>query len=192
MTKKKAPNLEKKICDAALKCAATHDWASVTLAMIAKAVKLSPTQVTKLFSTTGDILPALVRQTDAEVANSVGKLHGTPHDKLFEVMMARFDYLQTHRDAILNIMGSVKRDPSLARHLLPAGASSMQAMLALAGLKQDEPKNILAVTGLLAIYAIVLCVWERDESDDMAKTMAALDRHLRRAGKLADILFRAF
>lgn len=68
----------------------------------------------------------------------------------------------------------------------------MQRMLAFAGIKVDGLKQLLATTGLLAIYGASLHSWERDESKDMAKTMVALDRHLRRADKLTEFCFTHF
>ena len=41
--------------------------------------------------------------------------------------------------------------------------------------------GIVKVKGLAAIYMSVLRVWLNDDSEDMAKTMSALDRALRRA-----------
>ncbi len=189
--RKTKPNVEKKIVDTALRLAASHPWNRITPEQIAKAVKIPPAQVKKLFPDKNLILPAIVRQIDAEVARAAGKVsRGTPHDRLFEVMMARFDILQARRRGILGIMAEVKRDPSLIRILLPAQAKSMQHMLALAGLKPEGIKEVLATGGLLAVYAAALWCWERDDTTDMSRTMATLDRHLRRAGKSADILFR--
>jgi len=138
-------------------------------------------------------LSLLVKYVDEEVAASVVNLsaNGNAHDNLFEVMMARFDILQKHRKAILTIVAEVKRDPSLLRHLLPAQLEAMRKMLKLAKLKQESAAEFLAPVGLLGVHAIALRSWERDTTKDMAPTMAALDRHLRRAGKMAEIIFRA-
>lgn len=191
-TKKPGTNTEKKICDAALKLAARRGWNSVTLEDIARAATLSPAQVKKNFPDTASILPALVRQTNAKTADALGKAgpHGAAHDRLFEVMMARFDILQENRRAILNIMADIRRDPRPLRFLLPAETEAMRRMLTLARLTPEGPGEPLAVAGLLGVYGFALCTWQRDSSPDMSKTMAALDKALRQAGKLAEILFR--
>ncbi len=191
---KPKPDTNHKLVTAALKLTAMHDWNQLTLEQIAKAAKVPVPQAIKLFATTNDILAAIVTYIDDKTASAIGKplTQGTARDRLFEVMMARFDILQTHRAAIRNIITAVKRDPSLTRILLPAHARAMQAMLALSGLKQNGLKEVLATAGLLAIYGATLHSWEHDDTKDMSRTMAALDGHLKRADKLAEIVFRAF
>lgn len=187
---KQKPDPEKKICDAALRLAATQDWNDLTLEQIAKAAKVPRVQAKKLFADKDAILPALIRRTGREVAAAVGgPARALTHDRLFEVMMARFDILQSHRAAILGIINAVRRNPALARAIVPAEAQAMRAMLVLAGFKGTGIEEIFAAAGLLAIYALALCRWARDDSPDMAKTMALLDRSLRRGGKLAELLF---
>ena len=46
---------------------------------------------------------------------------------------------------------------------------------------RDRLFGIIRVKGLAAIYLSVLRVWLNDDSEDMAQTMSALDRALRRA-----------
>lgn len=187
-------NDDKKICDAALKLAALHGWGALTLNQISQATKLSVPQIKKRFSDTNGILPAIVGQFDRETKAALGKTATgtTPHDRLFEIMIARFDVLQKHRAALLRIITEVKRNPSLARHIFPSQIKTMKTMLDLAKLKQTGPKELLATFGLYTIFILTLHTWERDESKDMSKTMSALDRYLRRAEKLADILLRTF
>ncbi len=189
--KKVKTDIRQKLIEAALALASKQDWSQLSLEQIAKAAKVLAHDAQKTFANLNDILPAIVEKIDGDVAKAVGRplSSGTPHDRLFEVMMARFDILQKHRKAILGIIASVKRDPSLARNLMPAQAKALQKMLAIAGLQQDGVKQVLATVGLLAVYVASLRSWERDQTRDMTPTMAVLDRYLRRAGKLAEIVF---
>ena len=57
-------------------------------------------------------------------------------------------------------------------------------MLEVADLASDRCKGVIRVNGLIGIYLATLRVWLKDDSDDMAKTMAALDRRLRRVDSL--------
>ena len=41
--------------------------------------------------------------------------------------------------------------------------------------------------GLAVVFAATVQVWLRDDSEDMAKTMAALDRNLKRAEQFATL-----
>jgi hypothetical protein len=63
-------------------------------------------------------------------------------------------------------------------------------MLEIAGISASGPFGRLKTKGLAAVYLSVLRVWLQDDSPDMAKTMAVLDRSLRRAESLASFLCR--
>ena len=60
----------------------------------------------------------------------------------------------------------------------------MAAMLEAARLSTSGCRGRLRVKGLMAIYLATLRVWLRDETNDLAKTMAALDGQLRRVEAL--------
>jgi hypothetical protein len=53
-------------------------------------------------------------------------------------------------------------------------------MLAAAGISGEGGRGLLRVQGLLTIYAWVFPVWLGDNDPGLARTMAALDRRLRR------------
>ena len=191
MPKKTRASPETRICEAALSLAARQGWRQVTPDAVARAARLPPARVKKLFAERDDLLPAILRHIDQQVARACGKTgpRGAPHDRLFEVMMARFDALQEHRRAILAIMDETLRNPRCARFLMPAIVQSMRRMLTLARLKPEGIRGPVVVSGLLAVHGLAFCSWRRDSSADMSKTMAVLDRNLRRAASCAEILF---
>jgi AcrR family transcriptional regulator len=192
--KKPGSGAAQKIIAATLKLIAANGWNGLTLEQIAKAAKLSLPDLKKAFTDKGQILAAIVQHVDDEVTATVAKNGGaaTPHDRLFDVMMTRFDILQQHRQAFLNLIKDARRDPGLARVLLPAHRKAMERMLDLAGLQNDGMKQLLAVTGLGAIYALALCTWSKDDTADMPRTMAILDRSLRRISIITEFLFSKF
>jgi AcrR family transcriptional regulator len=190
----KEPSLERKIALAALKCAAKEPWHDVTLVQIAETAKAPLKQVQKLFPDTANILPAIVRLIDADMTKAVGKTDRktSVHDRLFEILMARFDALQQHRAGILSLASACRQIPSLAKALLKAQWESMRLVARLARLEEEGAHDLLRRAGLLAIYHVILCRWVLDDSADLAKTMAALDRTLSRSGALARIFLKRY
>jgi AcrR family transcriptional regulator len=168
-----------RVLAAALDCAAKKRWAEVTLANIADAAKLPLADLRNEFGSKTDILAALVRAVDDEVLKRAPKpAEGQPaRDALFDIIMARFDALGPYRSALKSIHASGPADLSLARPLL----SSMHWMLEAAGIGTDGARGSLRVTGLATIYASVFRIWLEDDDPGLARTMAALDRRLRRA-----------
>jgi AcrR family transcriptional regulator len=183
---------EQKIASAALRLAATRGWTSLTLSQIAKAAKMPLAKAQKLFSDKDQILPAIVAYVDDETAAAIGKplTRSTPRDRLFEVMMARFDVLQENRKGILAIAKAVRQNPQLARLLLPAYMQTIKKLLLLAHIPTTKAQQPLVIAGLLTVQAATLCRWQSDNTADLAKTMAALDRSLGLAEKIAETVLR--
>ena len=90
--------------------------------------------------------------------------------------MTRFDVLGPHKAALKSIHASGAADFALAGPYL----SSQHWMLQAAGIGTDGATGALRVAGLGLAYASVFRVWLEDDDPGLAKTMAALDRRLRR------------
>jgi hypothetical protein len=101
-------------------------------------------------------------------------------ERLFDLLMRRFDALRPHRAAIEVLRRELPRDPAAA---LCSGASllcSMRWMLEAAGVATTGLRGALAIKLTAASYLSTLRVFERDDSSDLGRTMAALDRALQR------------
>jgi hypothetical protein len=106
---------------------------------------------------------------------------GTPRDKLFDLVMARFDVLQTHRAGVLALIDALRTDPALGGLLWSATGRSMRWLLDAAGVPTGGVVGALRVNGMGLVWGYALRAWEKDESADLSATMAAVDRALDRA-----------
>ena len=167
-----------RILAAALACAAKKSWADVTLLDIAEAAGLLLADLRGQFDTKDSIVAGLLRAVDDEVLKRAPKrAEGQePRDVLFDILMTRFDVLAPHKAALKSIHASGPADFALARPFL----SSMHWMLQAAGIGTDGVGGGLRVSGLAMVYASVFRVWLEDDDAGLARTMAALDRRLRR------------
>jgi len=144
-----------------------------------------------LFDDKDDILAAWSRQVDAKVAEN---LHGqsieddSHRDRLFDILMERFDVMDGDRDAILSIMDGLPSSPRQAILSLPFVARSMMWILELAEISTTGIHGALRIAGLSVVYLKVLRDWIRDDSEDMAKTMASLDKALGQVERVAGYL----
>ncbi|MEI9901404.1 MAG: TetR/AcrR family transcriptional regulator [Hyphomicrobium sp.] len=163
---------------AAMKRAAERPWRDVTLNEIAATAGVSLVDVRNVFASKGDLLAAFVRMVDDAVIARAPQRSGTqpPRDALFEVIMSRFDVLAAYKPALKSIAASRPLEPALAC----AVARSQPWMLRAAGIRADGIEGHLRATGLGALYASVYRTWLDDDDPGLAKTMAALDRRLRR------------
>lgn len=134
----------------------------------------------------------LARVDDAVLAGTPRVIdpEETARDRLFDVMMRRYDVLRPHRAALASIRRAATRDPLLAVALGPALRRSMAAMLEAAGLASEGISGAVRQNGLLAIDYAVARVFDRDETQDLSKTMAALDSRLKTAERWAQTFER--
>ena len=190
MTAKAKPNVKEKIVETALSLAAKKGWDKTTLADIAKASKISLAKLHEEFDDKPDILNALGRMIDKKVLERVGKTDPDvdPKERLFDVLMERYDVLQEYRTGIVAILESFVPDPKQAFASLSHLCRSMTWMLELAGYETGGIPGALRVAGLTGIHLKGLWVWKGDDSEDLSKTMASLDKDLNRAEQLANML----
>ncbi len=167
-----------RIIAAALKLAGECPWSDVTLTDIAKAAEVSLLDLRRAYGSKADILAAFVRTVDDEVLARTPERTSEqgPRDALFEVIMSRFDVLAAYKSALKSIAGSWPAEPAL----LGALASSQAWMLRAAGISAEGLDGQLRAAGLAAVYASVFRTWLNDDDPGLARTMAALDRRLRR------------
>ena len=182
----KRPDKSQKIVTAAFKLAAEKGWQDLSLSDIAAAAKVPLPDLVQLFPTKTAILAAWSRQIDAEVLKLAEEedLEGEgARDRLFDVLMLRFDAMAPSKEALKNIAYDTARDPVAILSLLSPAFQSLGWMLEAAGIDSSGFRGALRVRGLAVIWARVLSVWLQD-GEDQAKTMAELDRRLRQAEDL--------
>jgi AcrR family transcriptional regulator len=127
------------------------------------------------------------RVDDAVLAGTASETdpEETARDRLFDVMMRRYDALRPHRAALRALRRAAMRDPGLALAMAPALRRSMAAMLQAAAISSEGLAGALRQNGLIAIHAAVSRVFDIDETIDLSKTMAALDNRLKTAERWA-------
>jgi AcrR family transcriptional regulator len=176
----------------ALDLAAQRGWRDLTMDDIAAEGGLTLVQLHDAYGSKGAILDAFADQTDAAVlaGDSADMAGDAERDRVFDVVMRRFDALGPHKDAVRAIMRDTASDPCAMLGGACRLQRSMRWMLEAARVDTSGLAGRLRVKGLMAIYADVMRVWLRDDSEDLAKTMAALDKRLRQADRLLGAVCR--
>ena len=170
-----------RIIDAALALIARDGWHRLAMAAIAAEAGLPILNLYRSFPSKIAILCAFFRRIDeAVLALPVEvEIDERPRDRVFDLLMRRFDTLQPYRGAIEVLGRELPADP-LATMAAGAGLlRSMAWMLEAAGIAADGLGGIVAVNLTASAYMRTLREWLRDDTVDLAPTMAALDRRLR-------------
>lgn len=183
-----AAGIKKAVIQSSLDLATNTPWADVTMQDIAAHAKIEQSQMNALFDDKSDILNALGRQIDDTVEASMNgqvMADDAPKDRLFDVLMERFDVLNANRDAIISILNGTTMDPKQIVITLPWVCKSMTKMMDLADVPTNGWAGALRVAGLSGVYLKTLRTWIGDKSSDMAATMSELDKNLSRGEKIA-------
>lgn len=189
----KASDKTDPVIRAAFDLAARLGWRHVGLADIAGESKLSLAKLYGRYGSKTEILIAFSRAIDTAVLAGAAKPSKdksvedeSVRDRLFDALMRRFEALGPYKEGLAAILRDGAGGP-LA--LLCGGACLLRSMawtLESAGVGSNGLKGRIRTKGLLAVYLSSLRVWLRDETEDLASTMAALDRRLARAESLAN------
>jgi AcrR family transcriptional regulator len=177
---------EDRILDAALRVAARDGWRAAAPARVAAEAELGLGALYALFPSKPALLAGLLRRIDRAVlagADAVAS-EGSPRDRLFDVVMRRFDALQPMRAGLAAIVAAGV-DPLSGLALIGPFRRSMAWMLEAAGIGSGGLAGRLRVAGLAVVYGRAFRVWLEDDSTDLGKTMAALDRGLAQAERWA-------
>ena len=163
---------------------AGHGWSQLSVAASARTAGIPLDRARRRLPDRCSLLRRFGALADA-FALKDAPTEGTARDRLFDLVMRRIDFLQTHRAGVIALLRAVPFDPPAAMLLAGATLRSMGWLLEGAGISAAGPKGGLRRAGMLAVWGWAVRAWERDDSQDMAATMAALDTALGRAEQAA-------
>jgi ubiquinone biosynthesis protein COQ9 len=178
--------------EALLRLAAAGGWRDLSYAEIAKEAGLGLSAAYQAYPSKAAILMGIGRDIDARIFAGLegDPLDGSPKDRLFDLLMRRFDTLNQHREAFAALAKDLPRTPGEGLALLCQLRSSLARMLEAAGISASGLRGALRIEGLGAIYAAALRVWFKDDSSDLSKTMAELDKRLSQAERWVEMTRR--
>lgn len=185
-------SVENRIIDALMTVVAERGWLATTLADVARETNLSLTQIHQRFSSKTAILLGFLDRLDAAVIAGFDKsAAGEPaRDRLFDVIMRRFDAIGPHRDAVRRLGRELPFDPPAFVAVGCHTQRTLNWMLETAQLAEGGLFKCLKAKGLAFIWGSTMRVWLNDDSEDLAPTMAHLDKQLRQADRMMACLPR--
>lgn len=178
--------------EALLRMVAAGGWRDLSYAEIAKDAGLSLAAAYEAYPSKAAILTGIGRDIDARLFASLEEdpLDGSVKDRLFDLLMRRFDILNEHRDAYAALAWELPRTPVEGSCLLFQLRRSLGNMLEAAGISASGLRGALRIEGLGAIYACALRVFLKDDTADLSKTMAELDKRLGQVERWLDLTRR--
>lgn len=172
------------LVSAVLTEAGLRGWRRVSLVEAARIAGLDLARTRQRFPSKLVVLMRFGSIAD-QAALTGASTEGPVKDRLFDILMRRFDVLQAHRAGVLAMLDAAVMDPLLGLFLARLSTRSMEWLLEGAGLSAGGLRGRLRVKGLLGVWLWSVRAWRADESADLAATMTAADKALDRAAELA-------
>ena len=177
------PLFDRTMIEATLQLAQSQGWQRVSLVDASREAGLPLQQVRQRFPFKSMVLLRLNRQIDD--AALCGASYGTTvRERLFDLLMRRFDAMQDYRPGICAVMQTLPRDPALAAFLAGTTMESLRWIADSAALDRHGLGGMIRLNTLLAIWSGTLISWEKDITPDLAETMQTLDKALARAERM--------
>ncbi|MEL6568491.1 MAG: hypothetical protein AAFQ22_08740 [Pseudomonadota bacterium] len=176
---------------AALDLAETRRWSELTLSDIATAAGLTLNDFHGVASVES-LAEAVERHFDKAMSGEGIDPEETPRERLFDVIMLRFEAMEARRAGVLSLVHYREQSPiRLAKHLAARKASADWALVSagLDGADQAVPRDIRSVA---VAYAMAQAerAWRKETDPGFARTMSKLDEELRKledgAGRFAN------
>ena len=188
MARKPSPPARDAIVQALMRLAATRPWSDIEVTDIAREAEVSLTEFRDLFPSKGAVLGAFSRMIDKEVLEgTTDDLAGEPvRERVFDVMMRRIDALTPYKAALQRIFDAVRGEPLTLAALNQVALNSQRFMLAAAGVSTEGPLGLLKLQGAAVVFANTLETWLDDDDPALARTMARLDRELKRGERVLE------
>jgi hypothetical protein len=177
-------SIRRDLARAALSLAGSVPWREVTLIRLADA---AARPVSDFYGATlGEAVDCVEEAFDRAIADATDELDPkqTVRDRLFELIMRRFEAMEPHREAVLAMEHGLDRDPTLMAAAHQRHVRCARWVLAIAGMEADGMTGQARAQGLGVIIGQARAAWRGDSAGDFAKTMASLDKNLRRAEEM--------
>lgn len=181
-TKAPAGDPRARIVDALMRLAAETRFEQIAIRDIAREAGVTLAEFRDAFPSKGAVLGGLSKRLDHAVLSHTPESAAEEgaRERLFEVLMRRLDAMAPFRAGLREVVAWLKRDPAAALAMNQVAMNSMRFMLEAAGVDSEGAAGAIKLQGLVFAWMRVIDVWLDDDSADLAKTMAELDRVLTR------------
>lgn len=174
---------KKAVVDAFMTALMTTPYPDIHLRTLADQANVPFAKLLMTFSSRLDVFASFAEHVDEVVlsGDDPDMLEEPARERLFDVLMRRFDTLLPYKLALIQLERDMRREPALTMGLGRIAATSMARMAASADVDVEGARGALVMAGLMQVYARVMRVFLRESDEGQALTMAELDKALRQA-----------
>ena len=179
-----AENKKEKLITLGFKLIEKKGWKYFSLKSLAKANKSDLETIKIFFRNKSQFLESFSEMIDNKVLADIDKDEFNKNsikDNLFELIMLRFENLNNYKTGLKILLSDLKKSPVELKKIVKKVLDSMDLFLEIANVKNNYLMDFIKVNIIFIIYSYVFKVWLGDQSPEMSKTMAELDKWLSEA-----------
>ena len=177
-------NKKEKLIILGFKVIEKKGWKYFSLKSLAKENKSDLESIKIFFKNKSEFLESFSEMIDNKVLASIDKDEFNKNsikDNLFELIMLRFENLNHYKTGLKILLSDLKKSPVELKKIMKKVMDSMDLFLEIANVKNNYLMDFIKVNIIFIIYSYVFNVWLDDQSSEMSKTMAELDKWLSKA-----------
>ena len=169
---------------------AEHGWRRFSPAALARASRLPLSEVYRELPDRRALLTALGRRLDlAMLAAGADELADlSPRERVFELVMRRLDAMAPFKRGLASLGREAPGDLMTAAQGLSNLCRATSWLVEVADAPLPPAAHGAARLAMAAIYVRVFNIWLKDDTADLARTLAELDRRLQQAESVARFL----
>ena len=177
-------NKKEKLIILGFKLIEKKGWSYFSLKSLAKENKSDLESIKNFFKNKSQFLVSFSEMIDNKVLANIDKDEFNKNsikDNLFELIMLRFENLNPYKTGLKILLSDLKKSPVELKKIMKKVLDSMDLFLEIANVKNNYLMDFIKVNIIFIIYSYVFNVWLDDQSSEMSKTMAELDKWLSKA-----------
>jgi AcrR family transcriptional regulator len=166
---------------------AERGWERFSFVELSRRASLPLAEVYAQLPDRAALLRVLGRRLDAEMlAIDMAELDGmSPRERVFELIMRRLDAMAPYRASLRSLARRTRPEPTLVLAACCNLSRLSRRLVDAAGVDGGPVMQRMARRATGAVYLQTFRVWLDDDTPDMARTLAELDRRLQQAESVA-------
>ena len=162
-------------------------WEEFSLEKLSTKEKVPINELKVFFKCKNSIVDKFSRMIDKNIESKLridDFKDSSKKDILFELIMMRFDEMESFKGSLVKILDVSKNKPLLISIITKNVMNTMDFFLELSNSYNNYAFDILKKNFLFIIYSISFKTWLSDDTEDLSKTMSKLDNVLTYSEKM--------
>ena len=159
-------------------------WNNFSLEKLAKKESIKIEDLNFFFKDETELIENFSEMIDEQVIKEVDLNEfnqNSVKDNIFELIMVRFEKLDPYKKSLDILLKELRYKPKILNKLTKKIFNSLDLFLEISNAKSNYVFDFLKLNIMFIIYGYTFKIWLEDDSEDMSKTMAEVDKWLSEA-----------